>query len=154
MTSRTSIEQATIALVNNWLDAREETGLQPATVNRIRAYMMSAFTKAIGAGVFFGANPVTGTRKRLEERRVRRPLAVTSASVLIDNAPNATWRTALAIAAYAGLRRSEIARLTWSNVDLVSGMISVRQTKASRDRIVPIHPVLRMFSRRRRGVPG
>jgi hypothetical protein len=133
------------AEVNNWLDEREATGISGATVNRIRAYLMGAFTRAIGAGLYVGQNPVKATRKRTEDRRVDPPLPATSVRPLIENAPNTLWAKAFALAAYAGMRRSEIARLRWVDVDLDGGVIYVRQTKASRDRIVPIHDELRPF---------
>ena len=42
-------------------------------------------------------------------------------------------------AALAGLRRGELATLTWGAVDLVAGFITVRNSKAGREDIVPLH---------------
>jgi hypothetical protein len=106
------LDQVTTAAVNVWLDERQaEEGIANATVNRLRAYLMAAFSDAISRGLYLGANPVTGTEKRDEDRQAPRPLPAHLVEVLIANAPNAQWRR----------------------------IITLRATKASRDRLVPMH---------------
>jgi site-specific recombinase XerD len=51
-------------------------------------------------------------------------------------------RLLLALFAYAGLRRSELLALDWTDVDLERRLLQVRKAKGGRQRIVPIHPVL------------
>lgn len=51
-------------------------------------------------------------------------------------------RLMLALFAYAGLRRSELLGLDWSDVDLERRLIRVRRAKGGRQRAVPIHPAL------------
>lgn len=51
-------------------------------------------------------------------------------------------RLLLALFAYGGLRRSELLGLDWDDVDLERRLIRVRQAKAGRQRVVPIHPGL------------
>jgi len=46
-------------------------------------------------------------------------------------------------ALYAGLRRVELARLRWSDVDLESGTIVVRLSKGGRGRVVVVHCALK-----------
>jgi hypothetical protein len=46
-------------------------------------------------------------------------------------------------AALAGLRRSELTRLTWASVDLEAGLLTIRDGKAKREDVVPLHPELR-----------
>lgn len=48
----------------------------------------------------------------------------------------------LALFAYAGLRRSELLGLDWSDVDLERRLLKVRKAKGGRQRVVPIHPAL------------
>jgi integrase len=134
------LDQVTTAAVNVWLDERQaEEGIANATVNRLRAYLMAAFSDAISRGLYLGANPVTGTEKRDEDRQAPRPLPAHLVEVLIANAPNAQWRRIITLAAFTGMRRSEIARLKWRDVDADRRIITVRATKASRDRLVPMH---------------
>lgn len=66
-------------------------------------------------------------------------------------------RLIVLLAAYAGLRRAEIAALQWADVQ--GGLIRVVHGKGGRTRIVPLHPVLAgelavEAARRRRGSPG
>ena len=51
-------------------------------------------------------------------------------------------RLLLALFAYAGLRRSELLGLDWTDVDLERRLLKVRKAKGGRQRIVPIHPAL------------
>lgn len=43
---------------------------------------------------------------------------------------------------YTGLRRFEVAELTWNEIDLDEGALTVRDGKGGNDRVVPIHPRL------------
>jgi integrase len=52
----------------------------------------------------------------------------------------ATYRTLLGLIAATGLRLSEALRLTCADVDLDAGMLTVRQTKFAKSRLVPLHP--------------
>lgn len=136
------LERVDRAAVNCWLDDREATGISGATVNRLRSYLMAAFTRAIAAGIYIGENPVKGTRKRTEERTAKRAMPADVVRLILDNAPNPSWALALKVAAFTGMRRGEIAKLSWRDVDLDAGIIYVRGTKAMRDRMVPIHSEL------------
>jgi integrase len=48
---------------------------------------------------------------------------------LLDGAESIAERAAIALAAYAGLRRAEISGLRWDDTDLKEGTISVRRTR-------------------------
>ena len=51
-------------------------------------------------------------------------------------------RLLLALLAYAGLRRSELLGLDWTDVDLERRLLRVRKAKGGPQRILPIHPAL------------
>lgn len=51
-----------------------------------------------------------------------------------------TYVTLIGLLASAGFRISEILRLTRSDVDLHRGVVSVRETKFGKSRLVPLHP--------------
>jgi integrase len=53
-----------------------------------------------------------------------------------------TLHAIIGLAASTGLRVSEVVRLDQSDVDLESGVITVRKTKFCKDRIVPVHPTV------------
>lgn len=52
----------------------------------------------------------------------------------------ATYRALLGLIAAAGLRVSEALRLDCADVDLDAGVLTVRQTKFAKSRLVPLHP--------------
>lgn len=64
-----------------------------------------------------------------------------------------TYSTLLGLLAVTGMRISEPIALDREDVDLTRGVLTVRQTKFGKSRLVPIHPstqrVLRSYSRRR-----
>jgi integrase len=70
----------------------------------------------------------------------------------------ATYRALFGLIAATGLRVSEALRLKCADVDLDSGMLTVRQTKFAKSRLVPLHPttvraLLKYLALRQRHVP-
>lgn len=58
-----------------------------------------------------------------------------------------TWRPALAIQAFSGIRTEELSRLTWADVNVNKRIITVsaEASKTGRKRLVPIHDNLASF---------
>ncbi len=52
-------------------------------------------------------------------------------------------RAAYAIALYTGQRRSDVARMRWTDYDERAGLIEVRQDKTDKDLTIPVHRELR-----------
>lgn len=73
-----------------------------------------------------------------------RPVPASRIDELIAAAPTRRIATAIALAAYAGLRRAEITKLTTDDIYLetVPPVLHVRGGKGGKDRAVPIHPNL------------
>ena len=96
-------------------------------------------------------NPVDDTDAIRVPKGLPRPAPIEAIPSIIAMATDDHLRLALAFAAYAGLRRSEIAHITTDDVQFGDHpMIAVRNGKGSKDRFVPMHPELvRMLSTRR-----
>lgn len=77
-----------------------------------------------------------------DRRRIRRPLADDELARLLDVAEQRGRRAWYLTAALAGLRRSELIRLTWASVDLEQAVFTIRDGKAKREDVVPLHPEL------------
>lgn len=77
-----------------------------------------------------------------DRRRVRRPLTDDELAKLLDVAASRGRRAWYLTAALAGLRRSELIRLTWGSVNLDDGVLVIRDGKAKREDLVPLHPEL------------
>ena len=71
-----------------------------------------------------------------------RPVPTEMVTALMATA-NAETRLMIALAAYAGMRISEIAALTAEDIDFQRNALNIRQAKGQRDRQVPLHPLLR-----------
>lgn len=72
-----------------------------------------------------------------------RPVPAAMVPALVSMAPNPDLALMVALAAFAGLRAMEIAALSTDDVDLTHNVLIVRNGKGRKDRIVPLHPVLR-----------
>jgi integrase len=51
-------------------------------------------------------------------------------------------RTLVTLAIYSGLRRRELLKLRWSNVDFDLNAINFTETKPNKDRSVPMEPIV------------
>lgn len=82
-----------------------------------------------------------------------RPVDAKLIRALVASAPDFDTRLMVALAAYAGLRRSEIANLCVEDIVIgASSYLVVREGKGRKDRIVPLHPALQrlLVARKRR----
>jgi integrase len=125
-----------------WLDRKQAEGLSATTCNRLRANISAVFTGLIEREEFRGDNPVRGVRQRKQKQAKNRKFDAAYVPALIEHAPTEGWQVAFALAAYAGMRRGEIERLTWADVDLDARMIFIEQTKTGVRRVVAIHAEL------------
>ncbi len=140
---------ATTELLEEWLT----TFAAPRTRNAYRSDVRAFYAWARKRGVV-GHDPAAELDSIRVPRTLPRPLDGVVVRTLIDAAPSWRIRTALALAAYAGLRRSELAHLDAEDVHLDSRppILVVRNGKGGKDRIVPVHPALgALLAERRRG---
>jgi len=72
-----------------------------------------------------------------------RPVPAELIPDLVAYAPNRNLRLMVALAAYAGLRVMEISQLQSEDIDILHGVLLVRNGKGGKDRLVPLHPLLR-----------
>lgn len=136
-----SLSSFTMPDVENWL---LQLPVAPQTANNIKASLHSLFAYAVKIGACV-ANPVAG----IDRRKV-----VQTAPAILDSTEFSNLLTAcasdpemlafVAIGGFAGLRRAELERLRWDDVNLARGFITVgaAQAKTSRRRLVPICPAL------------
>ena len=132
--------------IDEWLRslAAKETGkrLSPVTRNNFRRVLIVAFNFAKENGYCVG-NPAERTAKAKVIETAVGILTVDQTARLLESAP-AELVPYVAIGAFAGLRRAELERLDWKEVDLESGLIEVTASKAksARRRFVKIQPNL------------
>jgi integrase len=126
--------------IDDWL-----RGLDVSAVSRnnSRRILRTAFSFALACNYCF-ENPVTKTAKAKERAGIPGILTVTQAARLLENATPDVLPY-LAIGLFAGLRRAEIERLDWSEIDFESGLIEVtaQNSKTAQRRLVTMQPNLR-----------
>lgn len=132
-----SITTATGADVEEWLS----TFIAARTRAAYRADL-GAFYRWAQRRQVVEHSPVADTDPIRVPKSLPRPIAVDAVPMIVAAAPM-PLRLALALAAYAGLRRAEIINVTTADVQLVPRpVLAVRNGKGGKDRIVPLHPAL------------
>jgi integrase len=121
--------------IDDWL---RSLPVSPVTRNNSRRVLCTAFSFAHSRN-YCVDNPAAKTAKAKEIEGTVGILSVAETARLLE-AAEAELLPFIAIGAFAGLRRAEIERLDWSEVDLESGLITVEAVKAksARRRFVKI----------------
>jgi integrase len=134
-----SVSAITATEVDDWLRA---LSVLATTRNNFRRVLIVAFNFARGRG-YCVTNPAEESSKAREVEGVVGILSVGQTARLLEVA-DTELVPFIAIGAFAGLRRAELERLDWSEVDLRSGLIEVKakKEKSARRRFVKIRPNL------------
>lgn len=115
--------------------------LSGAAVNRYRDRLSGLFKRALRLGLV-ERNPVTGIPKHKEPGGRIVYLTGEEEAAIWDALPGSP-RPMLTVASHTGLRWSEQMRLTWADVDMLSGSLTVRLSKHGRTRQVPMNSSVR-----------
>ena len=128
------------AEIDDWL--RSLPG-SPVTRNHFRRLIVLAFNFAVQRG-YATDNPAKKTAKAKERGNDIGILSITQATRLLEAAAPEVLPY-IAIGLFAGLRRAEIERLDWSEIDFESNLIEVKaeKSKTAQRRFVTIQPNLR-----------
>ena len=134
------VSDVTTAELDDWLRGLP---VGPVGRNNFRKVVRGAFSYAVARG-YCPANPVTATARAKVADKPPGILSVAEAGALLEHA-DAAVLPYLAVGLFAGLRRAELERLDWREVDLAGGHIEVSAAKAktARRRLVTIEPNLR-----------
>jgi len=132
----------TLDSVEAHLGGLREAGRSARTVNYARAAAV-AFMGWCEQTARVERNELKRLERLDEQRDRRRPRrALTDAEIgrLLVVADRHGRRPFYLLAALTGLRRSELASLTWGDVDLDAGTLTVSRGKARRVDVLPLHP--------------
>jgi len=126
--------------IDDWL---RSLPFSPFTRNRYRQLAVLAFNFAVRSG-YATTNPAMGAAKAKVVGKAPGILTVTETARLLE-AASPDILPYLAIGAFAGLRRAELERLDWSEIDFESGLIEVKaqKSKTAMRRFVTLQPNLR-----------
>ena len=100
---------------------------------------------------FITHSPANGVTQLPEASQIPDALTYDQLDSLLKELPEYA-RLIVTILAYTGLRRSELHRITWGDIDFENNEIVIRTTKNSEFRVIPMHPQVRTtFSELRPG---
>ena len=141
-----AVAEITSAQVDEWLRSlcNSETGkrLAATTRNNFRRVLIVAFNFARERGYCAGNPAEKSARAKVIEGTIG-ILTVEETARLLESA-SSELLPYVAIGAFAGLRRAELERLDWREIDLQAGLIEVtaKKAKSARRRFVRIQPNL------------
>jgi len=127
---------------------RLRSGVSPATVNKDLRQIRSALSYAMDGGIVRG-NPLLRWRGLMvpEPEKAVRVVEPGEFERLLHVCCNPGFKALLIVAYQQGLRRTEVANLRWTAVDLAGRALSVvnipeagELTKSRRNRALPMHP--------------
>src|SRR5258705_1066908 len=124
-----------------------QKGLAPASVNKLRAMVRTAFNRARRADLVHGQKPASDTKPRKVPKRAPAFLEPHEVPRLLAELSRED-RTLVATALYAGLRKGELFGLAKRDVDLTRRLLTVRRSydnetnKSAREEAVPIAAAL------------
>ena len=135
------VGNVTTADVQAWLD-KLKCAARTVKGFRITLNTLMSFAEARGY-IFKGSNPVAGTEAIVSNEGAIEIFTPAEVAALLAAAPKA-FLPVVAIGAFAGIRTAEIQRLTWQDIDMAGGFITVgaAQAKTRSRRLVPITPNL------------
>lgn len=135
----TYLDDISPRMIESYRIKRERDGVKSPTINREHGLLKSMFNRAI-AWEMTGENPAKKVRMAKEKAR-NRFLTREEIQCLL-RASETDWapylKPILVMALSTGMRKGEILKLTWDDVDFNRRAIQVKQTKIDEPREVPM----------------
>jgi integrase len=117
--------------IEGWLRKRVDSGeITASTANRYLSILGPIFTMALDYG-YITASPIQGIKRWRETQQIPEALTIEQARQLVALAPDYA-RPTIIMALDTGLRRSELRRLTWDDVDFAAGTIRARPVEGAK----------------------
>jgi integrase len=139
---RRSVEISSICH-NDIIDYRNAIAqkVEPKTVNHRIKTLRMPFEYAVRQG-YIRQSPVRFVKSlKIDSSQVRRPFTMDEIRSLLSVADQ-EWQSLILCGLYTGQRLGDLARLTWQNVDLERGIVSLVTGKTKRHLQIPIAPPL------------
>lgn len=121
--------------IERWLDAHCHKAQTRSTYRSTVAEFFGYLARSHG---FTAPNPAKGTARPRVKKGRPRPIPAKDLETAFVNA-NSRMRAIIALGAFAGLRRMEIAGLSVGDIDIAGRMVHVRSGKGDKERFVPMH---------------
>jgi len=128
-------------LLNKTVESRGSKKLSPSTVVRYMAALSHCFTIAVKEWDWLDDSPMRKVTKPKEARGRVRFLSDDERAELLkqcEASTNPYLHAVVVLALATGMRQGEIMRLTWDDIDLKRGRITLHETKNGERRVVPL----------------
>ena len=147
------LKDVTVIDVQHFVDAKAET-LNGKTVRKIMVVLNGTFDEAVRFREI-PYNPCVSIDLPAIKKFEGKSLTIADAKTLISAIEQSTepGEAGVMIALLAGLRRSEVAALRWDNIDLVSDMLYVRETKTQFGKVIEVAQTKSASSKRDIAIP-
>lgn len=145
------LSDLTADALEHHLARMKDDGLSARSLNFARGIAVAFVQWLVKTGKA-ESNPLRIVPKQDESRdrrRIRRPLADDELARLLAVAREHGREAWYLAAALAGLRKGDLQRLTWSDVDFTESTLTIREGKAKRTDTLPMHPQLAQALRQR-----
>jgi integrase len=131
-----------VEVVSDWL---EDLDFADLTVNHYRAALVQLFNHALEAGIV-ERNPILKVKKRKVESNEPGILTPIQAANLLENAADEIL-PGLALGLFAGIRRAELCRMDWSEIDFEQDLVEVKgkKAKSASRRLIPMRKNLKAW---------
>ena len=135
------IHTLTVKVLERYRDIRRSEGVGPATINRELATIKHALTKAASWKLIKKEQreELKGVQKDKEPPGRLRYLTNQEEEDRLLEGCRGRFKALVIIALHTGMRRGELLRLTWEDVDLEQGFIHIPQTKSGERRTLPMN---------------
>jgi integrase len=147
----TRLSELTADALERHLSTLKDRKLSARSVNFARQIALAFYGWCVRTGRA-ESNPLRVVPKQDESRdrrRVRRPLSDDEMARLLAVAREHGRDAWYLAAAWAGLRKGDMQRLTWADVNFAEATLTIRQGKSKRTDTIPMHPQLAEALRRR-----
>jgi integrase len=141
--SKASIASLTAAEIESWRNSELRSGKSAKTVNTAVGTLRAALEKAFNQGMILH-NPAKAVAKIEVAGDEKLPFTRKDVLSLLRAAGDTDWRGMVVVGAFTGARLTDVAGLTWGNVNLEQSTLSfvAQKTKktAPKPLLVAMHP--------------
>jgi integrase len=120
---------------------KSKTDYAPATIKHVIVLIKRVYSWSIEMGLYEGVNPASRIKLPKLNNEITECLTkaeITRLLSMLDRWRNQMAALLIKFALFTGLRRGELFRLKWGDVDLDNGWIDLRETKSGTDNKLPV----------------
>ena len=124
---RVKLKNLTPTHVRGLYREKLDSGLSPSSVQRIHALLHKALTQAVNDGLI-PRNATDPVKPPRQSRKEMKTLTPEQAHVFLEAAKDDRLEALYIVAIHTGLRQGELLGISWDEVDLEAGTLSVHRT--------------------------